>query len=274
MDNIFKLRAAYRASVEAAAKKDRFALPSLLSTGLTLLHRADRFGKLLEELETKFHLWHVRLTFVESAREVTRVVPNIFYSFNKSRVLRRLKITGIRACNITNVGHDSFRSINDIAFVESFAVVYFIEALFKMFPDWSQDLRVKFRYPRKRGGRSFRADLASDRQRIIADLYRMLGCRHDAILIEEVPPIDPDEREFFELVIIPKRVALFTLLQVLFDLKDFRGLRTGKYVEVSNVMPFFHLNDYHYIPLQNFNLPPFRHFTAFGDFYNNPYIHF
>lgn len=257
--NLFAVR-----NLVKRCKESRYSGKFALSSKIGLLRGVDLYRDALDFLkETQRQCWHCQLVFNGKPDDVTRVVPSIFYSFNRSRILRRLKISGIRACNVI-MERGNAKYVGDITFIDRLGVQCFAQALETYFEP-KHTLRVRLKYPK--GTRS--VSRAFQRQLAIEAIYRYMGCPKSKLYIVENVNENDEYFNTYELIIEYKEQRLYNLIAAILALPQLDELSLGNFFRCSSSR-LFDEDNYYFMEAQEQLLPRYKHFSAFGELHNNP----
>ncbi|MBQ2373667.1 MAG: hypothetical protein II299_00965 [Alistipes sp.] len=104
----------------------------VLSTGYLQNRRAITFLRNLQKLRTNFpNAWFIHYhASGDDAKELAQRVPKCFHALNRSRVLRRERVSGVRAC-IVDISRRRPRYISDLAFTNFNGAAIIASGLFK-----------------------------------------------------------------------------------------------------------------------------------------------
>ena len=241
-----------------------------LMSGVGLIRGAEVYQQHIDALEkTHPNLWHVQLNCKGKTADLPRIVPSIFVSFNKSRILRRLKISGIRACNLLHDHDDCSRYLCDLTFLDVLGVRCFTAAVQDYFKLPNQ-IRARFRYPRIRRGPA-RSML---RNETIEAIYRHVGVPKSKMYItEKLDDFDERSKDYacYELIIDCNTINMYNVVAALDTLPLLIEFTVSNILRCSRHQLFEPENYVEHFAHRHL-LPTYKHFQAFGELHNHPHF--
>ena len=144
----------------------------VLSTDLVPYSGVSKFIDLTADLKKECSdAWFIRSKIwrFERSADVVRVVPTIIHSFNKSRVLRRANISGLRLCNLKPNNRGQLVYTTDVVVNNTFSLECFVSA-FRDFLQLPQSCTIYFKNPPQRNKAAFARTLARASENTAVDL--------------------------------------------------------------------------------------------------------
>lgn len=212
--------------------------------------------------------WYLHYEFYhDDAVEAVRRVPSILNSFNRSRTLRRARISGIRLCNL-DTSRKPFRCINDMVISSTYGAML-IASLADTFCSIHQEVIINFTASGKRDKR-----LKEYRHNALLDkFWRRSNLSRHSVMIERLEDDDPLSLGFLSWRVTTTKSlfdVVYKLIEILYSEIDevifgaLRSLRLSK-------SPTFDPEDYLYRPMDKVLVNVrYRRYSAFGVYHNNP----
>ncbi len=248
----------------------------VLSTELMPFSGVSKFIDLMADVKKECpDAWYLRCKIwgFDRSADVVRVVPTIINSFNKSRILRREKISGLRLCNLKPDSRGRVIYTTDLIVNNTFSAECFVSA-FRDFLHLPQACTIYFRNPPQRNKAAFVRVLA----RASEKFWRRTKLNHDYLTIipnevnRETDPLNlglPSWRVESNFM----HIALSSILDVLRT--DIHSIEFGSgskgMLEISRFCPL-EASDYDSRDIDKILDPArYRRFSAFGRFCKDPH---
>lgn len=248
--------------------------PRVLSTGFDLWDRAEMFRRNLKKVEAN-HPKHWYLQFMKmggDARELTLLVPRVMHALNSSRRLRRMQISGIRACNVMPERH-TFKYVSDVIF-DSFDGACVISS--GLIPHVKNSkLFVEFK-PSPKRSRSYRDSLMVLHDDYFSTLLRRSHLSPAVFEITDCIPDKPTSLDVLRWEVSSPRLDFPQLIRIIYlalgdVISHFEVVGSGAHVRISKTSTFdedsYMVRECDRVLHLNFR---FRRFSTFGIYHNNP----
>lgn len=240
----------------------------VLTSNVNLLSGFDSFCDTMRKAaESSPDGWFIRYhSYAYKPDEAVKIVPSVLAMFNTSRTLRRAKISGLRMCNLYYQG-TSLYYMSDMVVSCRFDAV----ALCSTIADYcklGKTIAVYLPLPRHQKRCKVNARDYADLM-ILRFWNKTNLARHSAfITMDEYMTPQP----YIVLLFKSKSLALWPLLSYVMDAlnEQISHLDIGRNGVLTIRRDFYPDKDayMHYKPAElNFR---YKHFSAFGTFYNNP----
>ena len=214
--------------------------------------------------------WYLHYEFYDKdVEKIAKRIPSILNSFNRSRVLRRAKISGIRLCNIDCTSKIP-RCINDMVVSSTYGAIL-IASLADTFGSISDSVTVTFKPVARR--RDLKAHLEMRHNELLNRFWRRSHLPRHGVIIERVEDDDPlnngylswrvtTSKSLFDIIYKLIEILYPEIEDVVFGSKGF--FKLSKYVTAD-------ADDYMFRPMDKFlyNIR-YRRYSAFGIYHNNP----
>lgn len=214
--------------------------------------------------------WFLHYEFFDKDTDLIRKrVPSILNAFNRSRVLRREKISGVRVCNI-DCTRKIPRCVNDMVISSTYGAVL-IASLADTFQRISDQVIITFKpVPNNRDRKRW---VALRSEELMNRFWRRSHLPKSGIILERIEDDDPLMFGVFSWRLSTSKPIfdiLFKLLTILYDEIDDVQIGSKGYFRLSK-SPTADPGDYMYRPVDKllYNIR-YRRYSAFGIYHNNP----
>ena len=243
--------------------------PCVLSTDIVPLSKFEHFTGLMKKVsEHNRKPWFIHYQFHSTdPQEDCRRVPKVLYSINRSRVLRRAKISGLRMCNFARRGTKNYY-VCDFVVSCLYDAAVIASGLYSYHNIASAEITFTSKSFVGRGHRQ----LVNQRHNELLELFwrRSKLPRH----FVDIERIDDD---ILKLGLITWRISsdrdnlidvIYKILEVLHDDVEDVSIANGL-IRLSRTLTADPM-DYTIMPFDRLILPRFRKYSAFGSYHNNP----
>ena len=244
--------------------KPVYKCENALTTELFPLPQFTDFTRLMDDIPKEYpDSWFLHTTIKGNPVDVIRYVPTIINSFNRSRPLRRMHISGLRMCNYVMHTHRPYY-VTDMVITSAYGAVLFMASLLKYYtqcPDTAfVTMRAGMDYKIKRTARAV--------HELVYNKYwkRSKLPKH---YMQIIPDFDDPLRFGF----VTWKVKSMDIVSTLWSMieiipADISSIKIGD-IKLSHVSEY-NTEDYCVRPFDQAVTPlRFRRFSAFGCFHNN-----
>ena len=247
--------------------KSNFAL----TTDVNLLRSFDDFvATMLRASESMpdAHFIHFKVD-TDSPSDVVRIVPSILQSFNRTRTMRRARISGLRMCNLYSFKGDWYYC-SDMVVSCCFDAVAVASALAD-FSSVGSFVTVRLRMPAIFKGKG-KSGVGQFCERIIDKFWAKSKLARHSVHIHFDEHRSYDDILYFEFE--PKSIACIALLNYILNAfhREYESVELGRNCRlVITRRPLIIKEDYLiFSPDKQLNNIRYKHKAAFGIYYNNP----
>ena len=118
------------------SNRPTYTRPAVLSTDFLQNQRATTFYQMMKKVETLYpNFWYMHYSaYGKDAKKLVQAVPKVMHALNRSRPLRRAKVSGLRACCLTDKGSalkGKWHFISDFVFTDFFGAAVIASGLSK-----------------------------------------------------------------------------------------------------------------------------------------------
>ncbi len=261
--------------VERSAKP-RYNGKFALSTDVNLIRQYDTFTETMVRaaatMDDPFFI-HFK-TETDTPRDMIRLVPSILQSFNRTRTLRRARISGLRMCNLFTDSGDWYY-VSDMVVACAFDALAITAALAD-YAHVGSFIRVRYNVPAKYKGRGVHGLRDYAAYLIDRFWFKTKLSRHSVAIHFDENHSTP---EYIYLEFEPKSLSHISLLSYLLggfssDIlsTNLLAVEVGRnYRLVITRRPLWYKGDYLvYSPDKALNNYRYHHCAGFGFYYNNP----
>lgn len=270
-DNPFIIAALKRKLVQRSTKpiyRGNFAL----TTAVTELRQFESCTETMQRAAASMpDAWYIHFkTETETPADTVRLIPTILQSFNRTRTLRRARVSGIRLCNLFTAADGDWYYCSDMVVSCSFDAMAIASALAD-YAHIGQIVTVSYKIPTnvKRGG------IDAVMRFIDRKIDNFWG--HSKLARHSVLVTCDRRRTYSDYVYIefePKTLSALALVHYLIRSDvDLHSILIGRNNRLAIARtPLWDRRDYTYyqpdkVCQYNFR---YRHAAAFGIYYNNP----
>lgn len=240
-----------------------------LTTNVNRLHRLESFIELmLQASETSPNAWWLQYhTRTNKPHETVRIIPSVLSSFNRSRVLRRSRVSGLRMCNLYE-RRNRFFYISDMVVSCSFDAITIASAIAE-YDGFGDRVYVSLPYPER--AKPSKAEFVKLADQYIEKFWRKSNLARHSVYIQ---PNTYDSTSTVDLIFEPKSMPLLPLLGYILNALGDRlcWLTIGNNHRLSISKTSLVEEDLYqtYKPTQLSANVRYKHFSLFGTFFNNP----
>lgn len=236
---------------------------NVLTTDVLPIAEYERFTDLMRSSAIDYpDSWYLHTTLKGEPQDITRVLPTIIQSFNRSRPLRRARISGLRMCNyIAHINRPYY--VTDMLITSTYGALLFVAALCEYansFPDAVVTLKPGCDKPIKSTARYVHKS-AIDR------FWRRAKLPQHYCTI--IPNFDDPLRMGYVSWNVTSKDIIGSLWAILENLRlDVESVKIGQ-IEISR-NPLHDPEEYTVREFDKVRVPlRYRRFSAFGTFHNN-----
>lgn len=241
-----------------------------LTTNVNRLHRLDSFVELMRNAsQSSPNAWWLQYhTKTKTPSDTVRIIPSVLSSFNRSRVLRRSRVSGLRMCNLYE-HRNRFFYISDLVVSCSFDAIAIASAIAEF--DGCGD-RVFVSLPFRDRFKASKSEFVISAERYIETFWRKSNLARHAVFV--TPNTYEAMTQTVDLIFEPKTLPLLPLLGYILNSFDSQllWLSIGNNQRLCISKSSMIEEDLYqtYKPTQLSANVRYKHFSAFGTFFNNP----
>lgn len=111
--------------------KPVYKCENALTTEVFPLPQFSQFCSMMDDIRKEYpQSWFLHATLTGTPADVVRYVPTILNSFNRSRPLRRMRISGLRMCNYVLLSRRPYY-VTDMVITSAYGAVLFLSSILK-----------------------------------------------------------------------------------------------------------------------------------------------
>lgn len=125
--------------------KPVYKCENVLTTELLPLPQFSQFCSMMDDVPKEFpDSWFLHATMTGNPADVVHYVPTIINSFNRSRPLRRMRISGLRMCNYVLHTRRPYY-VTDMVVTSAYGAMLFMSSMLKYYTDFPNVAYVEMR---------------------------------------------------------------------------------------------------------------------------------
>ena len=171
------------------SSKPTFTNVTVLSTEFLQNQKANLFRDMMKKVETLYpNFWYMHYSaYGKDAKNLVQAVPKVMHALNRSRPLRRAKVSGLRACCLTDKGSalkGKWHFISDFIFTDFFGAAVIASGLSKEINATYFD--ISFSTPAPKNNRTKRQELQRFNEWMLDKFYRRSHLSRFSVDIQDV----------------------------------------------------------------------------------------